>query len=356
MKIKQLLLLFATLCFSTYAEENADATEKTQEQIQFEKQIQSCIDVLEETGLVDSDSNAIYRYCRAKVYGQNNQLGRYSKRVLAEKVSEFNPFVITPHLPSYILPVTYTNNFNHEVYEIYDIPSDDPNEAPINISDNMEAVEAKYQISLKVPLVSEWLFIQGDELYFAMTVQSWWQVYSSNISKPFRETNYAPEIFYLAPLPWTFNGGNFGFTVHFQHQSNGQFQGLSRSWNRIHASLVYDKENWTLAFKPWYRLPEDDDRENELDPDGDDNPDIEDYLGNYEIFGAYAFNDKHKLTSMLRQNWSTGNGAIGLNYTFPLFNRLRGMVQYFNGYGESLIDYNHRQQKIGVGLALTDIF
>ena len=74
--------------------------------------------------------------------------------------------------------------------------------------------------------------------------------------------------------------------------------------------------------------------------------------------GAYAFSEQHKLSGTFRQNWSTGNGSIELNYTFPLpFSaRLVGFAQFFSGYGESLIDYNHRQEKIGIGIALTDVF
>lgn len=327
----------------------------TAEEKQFQKEVQECVSILEGTGIVENNDRLVERYCETKIMAKRRgNLGRFARRALAEKATELNPFVITPHESSYILPFTYTDNFHQEAYH-FSSPNN-PNEGN-ELADNMNNVEAKYQVSFKVPLRSHSLFTQGDSLYFAMTIQAWWQVYSGEISRPFRETNYKPEIMYISPLPWSLGDGNFGYMVTFEHQSNGQIQGLSRSWNRIHVGLIYDTDNYSLAFKPWYRLKEDK-KTSEFDPNGDDNPDIEDYLGHSDMMFAYAFNDDHKLSGKIRKNWKTGNGSIELGYTFPFpfSSRLRGYAQYFSGYGESLIDYNHKQQKIGIGIALTDVF
>ncbi|MDC2888454.1 phospholipase A [Psychrosphaera algicola] len=265
-------------------------------------------------------------------------------RIINEKATEFNPFVITPHKHSYIMPVSYSDNFNSEAYS----------EVGTNI-DHMKNYEAKYQISLKVPLFTSDIFVPRDSLYFGMTIQAWWQLYSEKLSRPFRETNYQPEIFYQAPLPFKPFGGNMGFELGIEHQSNGQSQLLSRSWNRIKFGILYERGDHFVAFRPWYRLPEGD-KEDPLSPIGDDNPDIEDYMGHYTIDAAYAFSDTRKIAVMIRKNWRTGNGAIEINFTKPIFGRMIGLVQYFSGYGESLIDYNHKQQKIGFGIALTEIF
>jgi phospholipase A1 len=102
-------------------------------------------------------------------------------------------------------------------------------------------------------------------------------------------------------------------------------------------------------------LKEDDgDPNTPLPPDGDDNPDISDYLGHYELLGIYKY-DQYQITNMVRHNFEKGNGAIELGFSFPLWGRLRGFVQYFNGYGESMIDYNHKVQRIGLGILLTDL-
>jgi phospholipase A1 len=62
---------------------------------------------------------------------------------------------------------------------------------------------------------------------------------------------------------------------------------------------------------------------------------------------------------MLRNNVGSGagnmRGAIQLDYTFPLYGRVRGYAQLFNGYGQSLIDYNANVTSAGVGFLLSDI-
>ena len=89
--------------------------------------------------------------------------------------------------------------------------------------------------------------------------------------------------------------------------------------------------------------------------DQDDNPDITDYLGHGDLLLAYKWREQ-TLALTLRNNLDLSNnrGAVQLEYTFPLNDRVKGYVQYFNGYGESLIDYNRSVSRFGLGIALTD--
>lgn len=273
---------------------------------------------------------------------QDKKKGIIAKRLESERKRQFERFVITPHRRTFIQPVLTTNNVNTEAYQAID-----------GYGEELKDVETKFQLSLKVPLNSEPLFFENDALYVGFTLQAWWQVYSENTSRPFRETNYQPEIFYIAPTPISFFGGNTSVVVGFEHQSNGRTQLLSRSWNRLYTNFIWEDENLALSFRPWYRIPEDD-KSFALDPDGDDNPDIDEFLGHFELGGAYTWND-YELSLMTRRSFETANGSLEMGFSFPLFGRLRGYATAFTGYGESLIDYNHKQTRFGIGVTLNDM-
>jgi len=265
-----------------------------------------------------------------------------SERLEVEHLEAFNPYMIMPHKMNYILPISYTDNINKDAYNDQG-----------NWSENLKNIEAKFQISLKVPL-TESIFKEGDNLAFGFTLQSWWQLYAEEISRPFRETNYQPELFYFSPLDWQPAGGKTGYMIGLEHQSNGRAQALSRSWNRVYLNFFYAKGDFVASFRPWYRIPEGD-KETTPEESGDDNPDIDEYMGHFELAMAYKW-DEYEFAFKGRQNFKEHHGGMELGFTFPLSGRLRGYLQYTNGYGESLIDYNHSQQRFGIGIALTDMF
>lgn len=262
--------------------------------------------------------------------------GLVDQRVIREVSTVENPFVITPHRPNYVLPVQYTTNPHNESYE-----------GNLPAGKGLDSIEMKFQISMKFPLAFN-LFGKKNSLWVAYTQQAFWQAYNSSISAPFRESNYEPEIF----MSFNIDSDWFGIrpkylNIGLDHQSNGRSDPYSRSWNRIYADFIFEKDNLVVSIKPWYRIPES--RQN------DDNPDIEKYLGYGELNGIYVMGN-YSVDFMLRNNLraSDNKGAIQLGFTFPLWGKLRGYVQYFNGYGESLIDYNHSTQSLGVGIMLTN--
>lgn len=271
-------------------------------------------------------------------------VGLISRRVQRERDTAFNPYVLTAHKHNFVLPVSYSTGVNEEIYKENNVP----------LREGLQPAEVKFQISLKTRLNEEDLFYPRDSLSLGITLEAWWQLYSSDLSSPFRETNYQPEIFYLAPLQWTPLGGNTWLLTGFEHQSNGQVPGLSRSWNRLYASLIFEKGNFVASIRPWYRLPEKS-KKNPGDAEGDDNPDIIDFMGHGEISLGWR-NTDYEFALTTRGNTSTGHGAIKLGLTFPMFAKFKGFVQFFSGYGDSLIDYDHYQQRLGLGVALTNMY
>ena len=83
----------------------------------------------------------------------------------------------------------------------------------------------------------------------------------------------------------------------------------------------------------------------------DDNPDIHNYLGSGDLRVAYH-RAGHVLSALGRYSPLNGHGALQLEWAFPIFGALHGYVQAITGYGESLVDYNHAQSTLGVGILL----
>jgi phospholipase A1/A2 len=212
----------------------------------------------------------------------------------------------------------------------------------------LDSTEAAFQISFKFRL-----WTTDDRrwgAWAAYTQQSQWQLYndSGNASRPFRETNYMPELLlsYKPGLEWGGLKWNL-VNLAFNHQSNGRSDTLSRSWNRLITSFGVESGNLGVVGRLWWRLPE--------SSDSDDNPTISDYYGWGDLSAIYKWNNGQSFAATIRGNPSTGKGAGQLTWTTaPLLGPLRGYVKVFSGYGESLIDYNWNQSTIGIGITLND--
>ncbi|MDX1809356.1 MAG: phospholipase A [Sulfurospirillaceae bacterium] len=212
--------------------------------------------------------------------------------------------------------------------------------------------ETKFQISFKKVLAKNLLGLH-DELFLGYTQTSWWQ--TSAKSAPFRETNYAPEFFMMIP-----NADEQSvlkaYKIGLLHQSNGQGGLLSRSWNRVYLSGIFQMDGAFIIPRAWYRIPEKK-KTDIYDTNGDDNPDIYNYLGYGDLTIAYPYKQNF-FTLLLRNNLrfhGNNHGAVQFDWTFPLkaVKDMFGYIQIFSGYGESLIDYNKRNNRIGIGFAIT---
>lgn len=252
-----------------------------------------------------------------------------------EKETRRRKFSLVPYRSNYLLPFTYNSS---------------PNEGPVRAADPGARVlreEVQFQLSVKVKL---WEDVLGRDLdlWAAYTQRSFWQFYDFDGSAPFRETDFEPELLLNVRTDYRILGlrGRF-VAVGLNHQSNGQGEPLSRSWNRVVASAGFERGNLVLVLRGWYRIPE-----NERD---DDNPGIERFLG-YGDAELFCFLGGTRLGLLWRNNLrGRGNrGAIQLTASFPLLRRVSGYLLYYNGYGESLLDYNDSSNRFGAGFVLKE--
>ena len=271
-------------------------------------------------GIIDDDSSSPSRVLR---------------RWDLEEISQRGRFALVVYKPNYLLGGTW--NF-------------DPNQKPFDAGTlRVTNEEVKLQLSFKVKLAEDLIGGNGD-LWATYSQQSYWLAYAK--SSPFRDTSYEPSLMFTWRSNFNFLGARARlFALELNHTSNGRgdFGALSRSWNRVIGKAVFERGNFVTEARAWWRIPE--------SSSSDNNPDIEHYMGNGELMVSWE-RGKHTLSTQVRSNFSPGKlrGAAEFSWSFPLpkSDNLKGYLQYFYGYGESLIDYNVVTNRIGIGLAFSD--
>lgn len=240
-----------------------------------------------------------------------------------------------------------------------------PPETGFSVPPAYRHAETKIQLSVRTK-IAKGLFKRGDSdeddqdsLWFGYSQQSYWQLFSGGISRPFRTTDHEPEVVYIYPhqvaLPggWNYRLSGLGLV----HQSNGQSDPLSRSWNRTYLMGAAEKvlgpeSSLRLQGRVWDRMRE--------SSGNDDNPGIENYVGRAELTGSWQINKANTLGVTLRHSLrSQARGSTRVDWMMaptssPNYTGLRYHVQLFSGYGDSLLDYNKRRNVLSVGLSLVD--
>jgi len=233
-------------------------------------------------------------------------------------------------------------------------PTSPNTQSQVLIPSTLDDRDLKFQFSMKHDLAD---FNQNGSLWFGYTQLSFWQFYDATGSRPFRENNYEPEFIYA------FHPGNWkpiwGMTpsvlnVGLVHQSNGQSNPRSRSWNRVYVQAGAERSDGAgrrlvLLARVWQRIKE--------DWATDDNPDITDYLGYREVELRYSLARKWEASAIAKARSFQLDIAAPwesirlLTLAAPGEHNTNIHLQYFSGYGESLIDYNHKHSTWGVGLS-----
>lgn len=221
--------------------------------------------------------------------------------------------------------------------------------------------ENRIQLSVRTK-VAQGLLTQGhptlkDSVWFGYTQQSYWQLFTPELSRPFRTTDHEPEVMYVYPtdakLPfgwrWRYSG------IGLAHQSNGQSKPLSRSWNRAYLMTGLELGNsFNVRARLWKRLSE--------SASSDDNPGISDYMGRAELAAFWNYDKDNTLGATMRHSLGNSDrGSLRVEWLQTLGSgflgsksNLRLHTQLFSGYGDSMIDYNRKRTVFSVGLSLVD--
>lgn len=278
-------------------------------------------------------------FAQHTIFHTQEHAGNLSQRWELDSATRHGVWLITAYRPVYVTGARWTNSVNYQPTSAtpgYTVPV----KVPYN------EVELKFQLSFKTK-VWQGIFGKHGDLWVGYTQKSHWQIYNQQLSRPFRETNYEPELILNFATNYKLlglRGRMLGLS--FTHQSNGRQKPLSRSWNRIIAHAGFEKNDWSVYLRGWYRLKDEE----------DENPDITNYMGKGDA--AVIFSPgKHQLTLSGGYNFEFNNeakGNIKFDWMFPIKGNLKGLLQLAEGYGETLIDYNHKQATVGVGISLIE--
>lgn len=209
----------------------------------------------------------------------------------------------------------------------------DPNKTNTNV---------KFQVSIQQKLTRSVLPF-GSYLYLYYTQKVFWNVLEKSL--PMTDLNFNPGIGLAKPL---FSGNRYigKISLQLEHESNGRDSVQSRSWNRITfgTNIIIDP-NLMIHGKIWIPII-----------DGENNRDILDYCGIYQVGLQVMTEDrrwKFGVTLVKRRGWKPDYNVIGdLSFRFWRNADWNLFMQYYNGYGEGLLDYNRYSNHLRVGIVI----
>lgn len=304
--------------------------------------------------------------CSIEIWGQDldtiaqNEIEKIEEKVELEKIrkrklgsflsreweldgeTSRGTFKLRSYHPNYLMPVRWTDRFNRQPL------NENPRAGQPEYKD-YQNVEAFFQVSVKAKILQGAFWGKGD-IWVGYTQKAYWQLYNGKLSRPFREMNYEPEVMFVMPLRMSIGDLKWRMLqVSLNHQSNGKEQVLSRSWNRLILTTSYEWRDFVFYTKTAFRLKE--------KAEEDENSSIGQHIGRFEFMMAYNAGGGHTFAISTRNNLSFKHNRNYLTgqYVFPIFGDLKGVLQVAHGYGDSMIEYNHKQTSIGLGVVLLEL-
>lgn len=227
---------------------------------------------------------------------------------------------------------------------------------PVYFIYGSEGPAAKFQLSFKYRMLR---FTEAAPdsmartLQFAFTQRSLWDI--DGESSPFYDTSYMPEVIYesLTPKPeeketwfsW------LGYQAGFRHESNGRDGPVSRSLNVVFVRPVFafgNLDGWHLLVVPEVF---------EYVDTLEDNQDIKNYRGYGRLGLVFGKNEGPSLMATAWASKDFERATVQLDLTVPIRTKILNfetylLVQYFNGYGESLLSYREQSEVLRAGISL----
>jgi outer membrane phospholipase A len=216
--------------------------------------------------------------------------------------------------------------------------------AKFQISFRYQLFDGRGSLARRIPLL--------DNLYLGYSQTSLWDLHE--LSSPFRDSSYRPRLFYADyDIGGSHDGlWHFGFESGFGHESNGKSGADSRSLNSFYARptlLFGDPMGRRFFIAPTvYSYVDSSPR------------DIYRHRGYVDWEMGYGSKSSWNIWMTLRQG-TAHFGSVEANLSYPLSKRSSGnlsgwlLLQYFDGYGESPLDYDQKlrsQLRLGLAIAL----
>ena len=206
--------------------------------------------------------------------------------------------------------------------------------------------DVKFQISFQQRLTKS-VLPWNTYLYLFYSQKALWNVFERSL--PFHDLNFNPGLG-ISRYVILKNRLVGKVTLMIEHESNGRDGTASRSWNKISwAGEAYISPNLMAHAKFWIPIV-----------DGKYNKDILKYSGISQAgFQAISNDDKWVLdmTLVKRKGWNFNfNTIVQLGYRLNHNSNQFLMLQYYNGYGETLLDYNQYHSRIRIGLLIRPKF
>ena len=213
-------------------------------------------------------------------------------------------------------------------------------------TDASDGQDVKFQISVKTKVFrgsrGGWGWANG--LTFAYTQMSIFDI--NGRSAPFRATNYNPEVVFVwddDDHPWLMALNELRLSL-YDHHSTGVGSTDSRRWERMYVEPTLARGPFTLRAKYWWETPYKDGLSTQ-------NEDIEDYLGHGRLALRFeAGGDRVVVEGLLTRGDETGNNySVEISWR-PLRLDFYLFGQFYDGYGEELIDYDVETRSFRLGL------